>query len=211
MPLQRPEQRPEQRDEQIIRSLYGDPNDDIPYFAALGKFIVSYAAAETALHLLARKLSGMNEKKARIVFGGMGLGEIKEKVKKLLAMRRMKKNIYDMAINAIDQLNHIKEQRNKLVHERVSYHKGKLHVTDFYVAKSELQVKIKEFSLKELKDFESDCRTIHVRLEVIRRPQVLGNAVFENVKLLHSPWLYKPPQPSKKDQSRAGQQRSSPK
>lgn len=153
----------------------------------------------------------MNDKKARIIFGGMGLGEIKEKVKKLLAMRRMKKKLYNVVIGAIEQLNHIKEQRNKLVHERVSYHKGKLHVTDFFVAKSELQVKVKEFTLKELEDLERDCRVIHVRLEAIRRPKIWGNASFDSLQILHSAWRYKPLQQPKKGQGRAGKQRSNPK
>ena len=39
--------------------------DDDAHFAALGRFVVQYASAEAMVHMLARKLSGMSDEKAR--------------------------------------------------------------------------------------------------------------------------------------------------
>jgi hypothetical protein len=49
------------------------PREDTPYFAALGRFITQYAAAEAGVHLLCRHLSGLSDDKARALISGMRL------------------------------------------------------------------------------------------------------------------------------------------
>jgi hypothetical protein len=51
-------------------------SSDTPHYEAVGRFVTSYANAESAVHLLARQLSGMSDEKARIVFGGMRLADL---------------------------------------------------------------------------------------------------------------------------------------
>jgi hypothetical protein len=55
-----------------------------PYFAALGRFIVSYAMAEHQVHLLARHLSRLSDAKGRIIFSSMRLSDLSERVRGLL-------------------------------------------------------------------------------------------------------------------------------
>jgi hypothetical protein len=51
--------------------LYDPPSDDKTHYEALGRFLASFANAEGAVHATARKLSGLGDEKARILFGGM--------------------------------------------------------------------------------------------------------------------------------------------
>jgi hypothetical protein len=56
-----------------LLALFGEMSrEDTPYFAAVGRFIVEYAAAEAAAHLLARHLSGLSDEKARIISAACG-------------------------------------------------------------------------------------------------------------------------------------------
>jgi len=46
---------------------------DTSHYEAVGRFVTTFATAEAAVHMLARKLSGLSDAKARIIFGGMRL------------------------------------------------------------------------------------------------------------------------------------------
>jgi hypothetical protein len=61
-----------------------DPEDE--YLAALGGVVTGYASAETAVHILARHLSGLEDDKARIIFGGMALGHVIDRIRRMLAL-----------------------------------------------------------------------------------------------------------------------------
>ena len=181
--------------DEIIRSLYGNPDDDIPYFAALGKFIVGYASAEIAAHLLCKKLSGLSENKARIIFGGMRLQEIRERILGMMRLDTEYQKQYDSVEKCLNQLQIIANERHNLVHRKVVYHQDHIHVTNVYTSKSDTNIEEAQFTLTDLENMRSDCDTIYVRLEVVRRPYILGNSLPEEVELLHSAWQYKPSPP----------------
>ena len=67
---------------------YLDPpeiiKEDDKYYAAIGRFIVAYASAESTIHQIARKLSRLKENRARILFGGMRIGDITTRMRALL-------------------------------------------------------------------------------------------------------------------------------
>jgi hypothetical protein len=52
--------------------LINPPSNDKTHYEALGRFLASFANAEGVLHVIARKLSGLSDEKARILFGGKG-------------------------------------------------------------------------------------------------------------------------------------------
>jgi hypothetical protein len=64
--------------------LSGADAESVPYFAKVGRFIVAYAAAESMMHMLARHLSGLDDRKARIIFGGMPLRDLTERVRQMM-------------------------------------------------------------------------------------------------------------------------------
>ena len=100
-----------------IANLLNPPSpqkEDDPYFAALGRFIVGYASAEQELHKLARRLSQVTDAKGRIIFSGMRLGDLAERVRGLLRVTNASEKLYSEVDTCILQLDHIGAQRNKL-------------------------------------------------------------------------------------------------
>lgn len=62
---------------------------DTPHFEAVGRFITSYAAAEGAVHMLARRLSGLSDEKARIIFGDMRLGDLSKRIRQMMRLDKL--------------------------------------------------------------------------------------------------------------------------
>jgi hypothetical protein len=85
--------------------------NDAQYFEAIGRFIVEYAAAEGAMHLIARKYSGMGADKARIVFSGMRLGDIAERIRGILRTDKIEESIQQEIDACITQLDLISSER----------------------------------------------------------------------------------------------------
>jgi hypothetical protein len=170
------------------------PPEDQPYYAALGKFIASYAGAESQVHVVARRLTRLNDDKARIVFSGMRLGDLAERVRGLLRVSKARNRRYDEVDGCLRQLDLIATQRNNLVHRFVTYEAGKIKVTNIVVSKSISAPEWDTFTITDFENMESDCTAITLRLWAS-----LGNKMKPDVKLwANEPWRYKPPQPAQK-------------
>jgi hypothetical protein len=154
------------------------PKPDQPYFAALGTFITSYAGAEHQVHLLARHLTRLNDAKARIVFSGMRLGDLAERIRGLLRVTRAKSERFNEADTCLKQLDLIASQRNNLVHRFVMFTGEAIEVTNIVIAKSIENPETQTFSMADFENMESDCVAIR--------------------KWIRQPWRYKPPQPAQK-------------
>jgi hypothetical protein len=83
-------------------------------YAAFGRFIAAYAPAESGFHILARTLSMLPEAKARIIFSGMRLNDIIERIRALSKPDDMKE-----LEKFISQVNIIWTVRDRLVHRYV--------------------------------------------------------------------------------------------
>src|ERR1035437_8868002 len=105
-------------------------SNDTPHFEAVGRFISSFASAEAAAHALARKLSGLSDKKARIIFGGMRLGDITDRIRGMMLADAIAENTYADIDSCLTQLNCIADQRHKLVHRSTMYLADKLIVSN---------------------------------------------------------------------------------
>ena len=55
----------------LKRALGLAKGSDKTHYEALGRFVASFANVEGIVHVLARKVSGLSDEKARILFGGM--------------------------------------------------------------------------------------------------------------------------------------------
>lgn len=118
------------------------PKEDDPYFAALGRFIVSYANTEHDVHGLARQLSHVTDAKGRIIFSGMRLGDLADRIRGLLQVTKASARICDEVDACLRQLGDIANERNKLVHRFVMYRKQEILVTNLPIAKSTAAVEI---------------------------------------------------------------------
>jgi hypothetical protein len=174
--------------------------DEAAYYAAVGEFILAYAAAEAALHLAVRHFSGLDDANARIVFAGMRLKDLSERLR---ALTRSKPKDHEEIDYLLVQLDLIREERDKLVHRRVEFDVNVgFKASNKLMAKSEEHAEEKIFDLVELVDMEQDCQAIFYRLCV--KAEQLDVATLKNLSLLsaYAAWRYKPSQQDRKQKQR---------
>lgn len=108
------------------------PEED-RYYAAFDRFIAAYAMAEAGVHIAARYFSGMPEDKARIMFSGMRLADVFDRLRQFVE-GTAQQNEMDVLIT---HMNHIGEARDQFVHRLVEYRHGRgLIVTNKLTCKS---------------------------------------------------------------------------
>ncbi|HXH47036.1 MAG TPA: hypothetical protein VNK51_24755 [Bradyrhizobium sp.] len=174
------------------------PPTEEEYFAAVGKLITGYAAAEQAVHTLARRLSKLTDAKARIIFGGLRIADLAERIRGLLRLSKAsQKRISDIEA-CLSQLDRISEQRNRLAHRWVHYFDGRLVCSNVANAKTITATEVVFFELSQLEAMNSDCIAISYRLVQIG---VKGGSK-NTIKWVREPWRYipAPPAPRQKRQ-----------
>jgi hypothetical protein len=164
------------------------------YFESLGRFIAAYANSEATVHELARFLSKMSEEKARVIFYGMRLGDLTDRIRAMLRADQIDTETCDEVESCLTQLATIADARNKLVHRTVQYAFGKLTVTNAYSARTREGIEFHAFLKTELEAMQTDCICIFARLLKVSRgrPEDLELVPFN--AFLHEPWRYKPAQ-----------------
>jgi hypothetical protein len=173
--------------------------EDEPYMAALGRFIVAYSAAEHQVHLLARHLTRLSDVKGRIVFSGMRLGDLSERIRGLLRVTRASAKRYTEADTCLQQLDLIATQRNNLVHRFVRYHNKRILVTNVVIAKSVQTAEEQVFTKDHLAHMDDDCTAITIRLRLLCGGPEVTTPIR---KWARRPWRYKPPRPIRKPKAR---------
>ncbi len=187
-----------------LRELNQDKKSETEYFAALGKFIVSFASAENALHELARKVSEMKDDKARIIFSKKKHEYLTEIISELIANDE-KWNSSDTKIilkNCFDQLKAIASSRNKLAHGIVSIEKLSglfglpspsghfLKTTNERTAKKSVDITLDTYTLQNLREMEIDCDLISLRLFYIMHIEYFSKLSKKDLKFLKINWQY---------------------
>jgi hypothetical protein len=173
--------------------------EDEPYMAALGRFIVSYAMAEHQVHLLARHLTRLSDAKGRIVFSGMRLGDLSERVRGLLRVTKASTKRYAEAEACLQQLDLIATQRNNLVHRFVRYHNKRILVTNIVIAKSVETAEEQVFTKDDLEQMDHDCAAITIRLRLLCGGPEMTPMIR---KWARGAWRYKRPWPNQKPKQR---------
>jgi hypothetical protein len=163
--------------------------DDKSHFEALGTFVIAYSNAEGIVHLLARKVSGLSDEKARILFGGMRLGDVVDRLRQFMHLDETDEETYAEVDACITQLGHIADVRHKLVHRGAAYFAGALVVSNFTTAKSAKNSETDIFDVFFLRDMTTDCGHIFLRLSYLVDPEKSDHNLVSRVKA--QPWLYK--------------------
>lgn len=71
--------------DRVVQALLGiDEPTDKSHYEMLGRFIAAFAHAEGAVHLVARELSGLPGDRARILFGGMRLSDVVDRLRQFI-------------------------------------------------------------------------------------------------------------------------------
>jgi hypothetical protein len=163
------------------------------YFESLGRFIASYAVAEAGVHEITRSLSKLSEAKGRVIFAGMRLGDLSERIRAMLRTDSVEKALCDDIEACLLHLDDLSEARNKLVHRHVTYAAGQFLVSNMYTAKSREGIQTETFKRVDLNHMEQDCRVIFLRLTSALEPEKREPDI---APLLMLPWRYIPASPA---------------
>jgi hypothetical protein len=158
--------------------------------AQLGRFVTAFTNAKTAVHMLARKLSGMPDAKARLVFGGMRLGDLTDRIRAMMRLDNVEAKAYAEVDACLSQLNLIAKRRHRLLHRASTYFAGEFVVTDVMTARSIANVEVDRIVYNDFSAMYSDCLAIFGRLSHAANP---ANEPEPDVRALYyQPWRYIP-------------------
>ena len=166
-----------------------------PVWRAIGLLISNYAKVETALHMYARRLSGLDDAKARVLLSTLRISEVIARVKSLhLLSGTCASDIAEFEVLS-KQMQRITEARHLLVHNGVSFIKEDEILTHKkFVSKDATSYPMRDFSLEKLHAMVDDCGCIAFRLLALCEPQdlqrVLGGHADDMKAFARSPWRY---------------------
>lgn len=178
-------------------------DDDTEHYAALGRFVAMYAAAEAGAHVALRKISGFDDDIARFLWGNKRLSDITGAIRKLLPKSKISQAQKNMLLGALTQLGHLSDARGMLVHrifEVVDDDTISTSNRDHEKALENAQVET--FTLKELAQMEHDAFIISRQFTLVSDPSKIAGDLDALYQVLTSSWLYKPKQPDSARQRR---------
>lgn len=167
-----------------------------PMWRAIGIFISNYAKVETALHLYAQYLTGLDFAKARVLLSNQKTSDIAARIKSLLSLSSASsRNITEFEVLE-KQINKITKARHILVHNGVTF----IDETEVLTHRKAQSKTITSYERKNLSQEQilamvDDCACIAIRLLALRDPAALCAGVREEDKeeykeFLLSPWRY---------------------
>ena len=169
--------------------------DDKAHFQALGNFVMAYSNAEGMVHVLARKMSGLTDEKARVLFAGMRLGDVIDRLRQFARVDKIDEETYSEIDACLTQLVHISDLRHKLVHRGAAYFAGALIISNSMTARSIDHGETDIVDVFRLRNLTDDAGAIYLRLSFIADPDNTDRTLAAGLK--SRPWRYKyvPPKP----------------
>jgi hypothetical protein len=165
-------------------------------YGVVGRLVTEFARAEAYVHLLASTLL-KNGHLGSIIFSGMRLGDLIERIRGMLRVQEAVQEEYSDIDACLTQLDLIGKVRHKLAHRFVvMMGLDKIEVHNAYTAKVPEGREFESFHPDQLKDMISDCIRIGRRIarhtdgEARRRERHDPNWLPQ----LFAPWRYKPSQ-----------------
>ena len=166
-------------------------------YEVIGRLVVEYARAEAYVHLLTCRVLG-NDAIGLIVFNGMRLGDLADRIRGMLRAQKARKDDYADIDSCLTQLTEIGKVRQKLAHRFVEMGPDEISTHNLYTAKTVEGQEIDVFKPFELNAMIADCQRIRARIlrhtdgEARRRERHDPSWL----PVLFEPWRYKPPRPN---------------
>lgn len=173
------------------------------YYEALGRLVSSFADGEAGAHFLIRKLSGLSDERARVIFGGMRFSDLAERLRALA--KTAAPDDFDLIDELLIRLGAIGDERHKIAHRSTSfsYEKG-FSIHNVWVAKSLEHADNEKVELSRLKGLASDCNKVFLTFAMLSmKPEARSRAGLKLMELA-TPWLCTPPQLEKKKAKKRG-------
>jgi len=168
---------------------------DAPHYEAVGRFITGYANAEAAVHMLARRLLDVSDDKARVIFAGMRIADLTDRIRGMMQTDKADPSVATEIDACLTQLNLIAKRRHNLVHRTSAYLNETLIVTNVLISKSVNSSEAEPFTKDELDAMRMDCLVIYLRLERISNPRKEEAENTAINKFSNLPWRYISPPP----------------
>lgn len=174
---------------------------EFDFFAVIGRFITSYAAAECAAHVALRSLSSLSDSHARIIFAGMRFTDINEKLRKLSVDHPLEDEINCL----LTQLGAIGKERDRIAH-RFTYIDQEMSppravVSNHWNSKVLENSETRSYTAGAIANMMFDCDAILLRFKIVADGRgALGKALEQHPRDLFAPWLYIPPEQGRKRQ-----------
>ena len=167
-----------------------------PMWRAIGIFISNYAKVETALHMYAQYLTGLDFAKARVLLSNQKTPDIAARIKSLLPLSGASSiNITEFEVLE-KQINKITRARHILVHNGVTFiNKTEVLAHRKAQSKTITSYERNNFSQEQILAMVDDCACIAIRLLALRDSSSLYAGVLDENKeaykaFLLSPWRY---------------------
>lgn len=185
---------PSQPRDRIARALLGvEEQTDKSHYEALGRFIAAFASAEGAVHLLVRKFSGLSDEKARILFGGMQLNDVIDRLRQFINLDDVSPETFSEIDDCLTQLRKVADRRHRLVHRGVVYKEKVFFSSNFMTSRSIKNVETETYPENLLKNLTLDAGAIFLRLYAMVRPEKANTTVLAIAK--SRSWQYRPEPP----------------
>lgn len=183
-----------------------NPNESALY-EGVGRFIVAFAGAEAGVHLIARKLSRLDDEIARALFNGMRLSDMTDRTRSLLRIKPedgtapvLTEEATAIVKACLDQLGLIAGHRHNLVHRVTGCGAIGIFVTNILSSKSFEHSEFEIYALSEFTAMTEDCLDIFNQLDRL----ATNNRVNEALKFGIPTWRYRPSAPASQNPKRRG-------
>lgn len=181
-----------------------NPNESALY-EGVGRFITAFAGAEAGIHLIARKLSRLDDEIARAIFNNMRLTDVTERVRTLLRIET--EDAVKPALTGepaaiveacLTQLGLIASRRHNLVHRATGCGINGLFVTNLLNSKSSDCYEWETYTLSDLTALTQDCVDIFNQMDRLASNSRVNEAIAAGIPL----WRYKPASPTSQSPQR---------
>jgi hypothetical protein len=169
----------------LARLLQQDPKNESAYYEELGRFIAAYSSAEAQIHTVVRHYSKTDDARARIILGGLRIGDAIDRLRGLLRIpnstatagllfglpfvSEAQEGQTKQIESCLQQFQLIGQQRDKLVHRQIIYYEDTgFSLSNGQTAKSLASAELRLIvTLQELKNMRLDCGSIYLSLAAL--------------------------------------------
>jgi hypothetical protein len=170
------------------------------YFAALGRFIHSYARLEVGLHVLFRHCLGLGDA-GRSLSAGESADRLMAMTSRVATARRLEQATIDEIQSVFSHIRDISKLRNSLIHRGAEIYGDDIISSNLMTARTVEEAEILRMNLTDIEAATSDCRTASLRLSAIVIPNAPNLNTDAAREALARAWVYKPLQQERPYQS----------
>jgi hypothetical protein len=172
-----------------------DPQPD--YFRTFGYFMNQFANVEAMVHALLRRITSLPDKEARVISGGMRLGDVIDITRRLARVRNLPPKPVALMEKAFQQLALIGNLRDKLVHRgaSISVSGDEITSSNARTVRFKEDTEILKLSVQDIEAAALDLGVIFIRFLTLYHSGPNFEKAALRAMLKDEPWLYKPRQP----------------